>query len=121
MKILVVDDSKIVFSTVTAFLDNSEYEINWAENGVQAAEILSQDKYYDFIFLDWNMPEMDGIDFLKLNKEKNLTSAPIVMMTTESKMEKIQQAIELGASEYVMKPFDKEVLESKIEIVLDGL
>ena len=72
----------------------------------------------DVILLDWNMPVMSGMDFLRALRDTALASRPkVVFCTTENGMAYIRAAIEAGADEYVMKPFDRETLESKLQIV----
>lgn len=117
MKVLLVDDSSAIAKVVGEMLKEAGFSHERAENGKVATEILSKTNDFDLILLDWNMPQMDGIEFLKFNKEHNLTKAPIVMMTTENKPEKILKALENGASEYIMKPFTQDILISKIQTV----
>ena len=72
----------------------------------------------DVVLLDWNMPVMSGMDFLRALRDSNVTQRPkVVFCTTENGMAHIRAAIEAGADEYVMKPFDRETLESKLQIV----
>lgn len=120
MKVLIIDDSKVIFKMVGDIFKRRGHEAVWAENGAHAIEVINEHKYFDYIFLDWNMPVMSGIEFLQENKEKNFTSAPIIMMTTENRMEKMQEALALGAVEYITKPFDEHILFDKIQIVEDG-
>ena len=72
----------------------------------------------DLVITDWNMPVMSGMDFLRALRDSNIPSRPkVVFCTTENGMAHIRAAIEAGADEYVMKPFDRETLESKLQIV----
>ena len=119
MKFLIIDDSKVIYNMVSEMLEEKGHKAIWAENGKKAVEILQDDKYFDFLLLDWNMPEMDGMQFLFENRKENLTSAPILMMTTENKPEKMQEALSQGAVEYITKPFDSDILFQKIDIVMD--
>jgi two-component system chemotaxis response regulator CheY len=116
MKVLIVDDSKAIFMMVSEMLKEAGHESVWAEDGQKACEFLSHDKC-DLILLDWNMPVMNGPEFLEENKKKALTTSPIVMMTTENKPDNIKKALSLGASEYIMKPFTSDILLNKIELV----
>lgn len=118
MKILIVDDSKHVHSIVVGMLESVNYTALSAYDGKDAAEQLKNGLVVDLILLDWNMPEMNGPEFLKVVKDENLTHAPIVMMTTENSIEKITEAMSLGAQEFIMKPFTDDILISKIEFVL---
>lgn len=119
MKVLVVDDSKAIFTIVSEMLELKNHESKWAEDGVVACEMISKESF-DIILLDWNMPNMTGPEFLEKNRAENLTSAPVIMMTTENKPDKIKKALELGAKEYIMKPFTDDILLNKIELVLES-
>ena len=89
-----------------------------ALNGQEAVDLLKSGEKVDVVLLDWNMPVMDGPTFLEAVRDEKLTDAPILMMTTENKIEKITKAISLGASEYIMKPFTEDILVSKIDFAL---
>ncbi len=115
MKILIVDDSNAIAMVVSEYIKELGFEAYHASNGKDAVDMISQDDIFDLILLDWNMPVMDGLSFLEFNQENDLTKSPIMMMTTENKPEKIMKALELGALEYIMKPFSKEILELKIQ------
>ena len=91
----------------------------WAENGQDAFEKITSDSSLELVLLDWNMPIMDGLEFLIKNEQESFCSAPIVMMTTENKPEKIKEALKHGASDYIMKPFTADIIENKIEMVCD--
>jgi two-component system chemotaxis response regulator CheY len=115
MLALIVDDSKVVRTVSGKILEQLDVSYNEAENGQKALELCSQNKY-DFILLDWNMPVMSGLEFIlefRKNSENALT--PVIFCTTENEVDKITQAITSGASEYIMKPFDYEIVKSKLE------
>ena len=118
MNVLVVDDSKAIFMMVTQMLEEKGHKSIWAEHGEDAVKKISENEI-DLILLDWNMPIMTGPEFLQKNKDESLTSVPIVMMTTENKPDHIKKALELGAVEYIMKPFTSDILFDKIELVFD--
>ncbi len=117
MKVLIVDDSKMIKLLVKDFLKNLGHEAFEAENGEEALEVTAFVKP-DIILLDYNMPIMDGPTFLKSYKGANGGSALVIMMTTESSMDKINEVLSLGAAEYMMKPFDQTILAEKIAQVL---
>lgn len=119
MKILVVDDSKPIFMMVSQMLTELGHQPVWAEDGQKAVQVLSEQPDVGLILLDWNMPVMNGLEFLELNQQDKFFINPIVMMTTENSPEKIQKALENGASDYIMKPFTADILQSKIEMVID--
>ena len=115
MKALIVDDSRVVRSVSGSILDEIGIAHEQAEHGAIALEKVREQKYR-FILLDWNMPEMDGMEFLVAAMNENLLEGTdVIFCTTESEIEKISEAIQKGASEYVMKPFDKDIIEDKLK------
>lgn len=116
MKVLIIDDSKMIKLLVKDFLINLGHEVFEAENGEDGLFVVNSAKP-DLILLDYNMPVMDGPTFLKNYKGAQKGLIPVVMMTTESAMDKINEVIALGASEYLIKPFDQEILAEKIAMV----
>ena len=111
---LVVDDSRTVRRFVVGLLRNLGFEVAQAPSGLHAIH-QCQIATPDLVLLDWNMPVMDGITCLKTLRSMRLDRRPaIVMCTTESQIGKIQQALEAGADEYIMKPFDQGVLLDKL-------
>ena len=117
MKFLIVDDSNAVAMMVKEMLKEMGHSSERAVDGKDAVKILESTSDFDFILLDWNMPEMTGIEFLKYNYENHITETPIIMMTTENKPENIREALMFGASEYIMKPFTKDIIESKVTMI----
>ena len=118
MKVLVIDDSstmrKIIIRTLTELGHTDVLE---AGNGQEGLDQLAAHRV-DLVITDWNMPVMSGMDFLKALKDSTIERRPkVVFCTTENGMAYIRAAIEAGADEYVMKPFDRETLESKLQIV----
>ena len=111
---LVVDDSRVVRAVARRILEELQMDVSEAENG-QVALDQCADSMPDAILLDWNMPVLDGIGFLKELRARPVVNQPIVVFcTTERDMTKIQRAIEAGADEYIMKPFDQEIVQSKL-------
>lgn len=119
MKIMIIDDSKHIQTLVADMLKEMGHETVGALDGQEAINILKDGTQVDLILLDWNMPNIDGPSFLKANQDESLTLSPIVMMTTETGLDKITKAIELGAKEYIMKPFTQDIIESKIKMVTE--
>ena len=110
---LIVDDSKVVRLVARKILEGLNFSIEEAENGKLAVEAC-QRQMPDAILLDWNMPVMSGIDFLRTLRGMNGGAAPVVVFcTTENDLRHIQEAIGAGANEYIMKPFDSEIIEAK--------
>lgn len=118
---MVVDDSRQIRRHVSRTLVEFEHEALEAENGQVCLDLLEKEKV-DVILLDWNMPVMDGLETLKAIKAKDeLWGLKVIMMTTENKDEKIQEAMEQGADEYIMKPLTKEVIRERLESLDDDL
>ncbi len=118
MRVLIVDDSKAIYLMVKEMLEEAGHESLWAEDGNAAVDFLKKDSNVDLILLDWNMPNMNGLEFLELNKKENFTTVPVVMMTTENKPDYIRKSLSLGAVEYIMKPFTSYILINKISLAL---
>jgi two-component system, chemotaxis family, chemotaxis protein CheY len=114
---LLVDDSTVIRKVARRILEGLDFEIGEAEDGQQAVESCST-RMPDAILLDWNMPNMNGFDFLlHLRKMPDGTRPKVVFCTTENDISHIARAMDSGADEYVMKPFDKEILSSKFSEV----
>ncbi|WP_085904299.1 response regulator [Kiloniella majae] len=110
---LVVDDSKVVRMVARKILEGLNFNIEEAEDGQKALDACNA-SMPDAVLLDWNMPVKDGLEFLKdLRALQNVEQPIVVFCTTENDMQHIQQAIAAGANEYIMKPFDSDIIESK--------
>ncbi|MDO9460717.1 MAG: response regulator [Alphaproteobacteria bacterium] len=110
---LVVDDSRVIRKVARQILEDLQFEISEAVDGQEALD-QCRSKMPDAILLDWNMPVMNGIDFLRhLRKEKGGDTPVVVFCTTENDIKHITEAIQAGANEYIMKPFDREIIETK--------
>lgn len=110
---LVVDDSRVVRKVARRILEELGFVCEEAEDGQLAYELCSK-KMPDAILLDWNMPVMSGIEFLEKLRAMPSGEVPkVVFCTTENDMAHIQRAIMAGANEYIMKPFDTEIIKSK--------
>jgi two-component system, chemotaxis family, chemotaxis protein CheY len=111
---LVVDDSRVIRKVARRILEELKFEILEAEDGQKALEACLK-KMPDCILLDWNMPIMNGYDFLvKLRQTKGGDVPVVLFCTTENDMTFIEKAISAGANEYIMKPFDTEIIQSKL-------
>lgn len=110
---LVVDDSRVVRKVARRIVEDLGFACEEAEDGQKAYEFCEK-TMPDAILLDWNMPVMSGIEFLeKLRKMPNGGSPKVIFCTTENDMSHIQRAMTAGANEYIMKPFDAEIIGSK--------
>ena len=114
---LVVDDSKVIRKVARHILESLDINVTEACDGRDA---LSQCEVSipDVVLLDWNMPVMSGMEFLQeLSRTKMAARPKVIFCTTENGLGHIKAAVEAGADEYVMKPFDRDTLESKLQIV----
>lgn len=110
---LIVDDSRIIRMVARKILEDLGFVVTEAENG-QIALDMCQKSLPDGVLLDWVMPVMDGMEFLKhLRKLPNGSATKVVFCTTETDVGRIREAISNGADEYIMKPFDSEIVQSK--------
>jgi two-component system chemotaxis response regulator CheY len=111
---LIVDDSRVIRRMTADILGDLGLNTAQAEHGLAAVEFCRA-TVPDFVLLDWNMPEMDGITCLRALRAMDLAPRPIVVMcTTESGVTKICEALQAGADEYIMKPYDRDVLLDKL-------
>ena len=114
---LVVDDSSVIRKVARRILEGLDFQISEAENGEDAIEVCRQ-QIPDAILLDWNMPKMDGYEFLRaLRRLPGGDKPKVVFCTTENDVAHIARALHAGANEYIMKPFDKEIVEAKFQEV----
>ncbi|MBT3989584.1 MAG: response regulator [Rhodospirillaceae bacterium] len=114
---LIVDDSKVIRMVAKKILQELDFETNEAEDGQVALDSCKQ-QMPDAVLLDWNMPVMSGIEFLReLRKLPGGDSPVVVFCTTENDVNHIQEAMEAGANEYIMKPFDSEIIQAKFSQV----
>ena len=117
-KVLVIDDSKLARLELKKTLNALEFEVIEASDGLIGLEMIKEEPLPDLILLDWNMPNMNGLEFLlKIKKDTNYSKIPIIMSTVENEMPKILKVLEAGADEFVMKPFEKEELKNKLRII----
>ncbi|ONG47477.1 two-component system response regulator [Pseudoroseomonas deserti] len=111
---LVVDDSRVVRKAARRILERHAFQVSEAEDGQQALESCRA-SLPKLVLLDWNMPVMDGLEFLKAARAEFGPDEPVIMLcTTESEFDRIVTALGAGAQEYIMKPFDDAILTGKL-------
>jgi two-component system chemotaxis response regulator CheY len=116
---IVIDDSKSIRSILAKILLGVGFTVEEAANGLEALDLIKKEKV-DLALVDWNMPDMDGREFiLEVRKNSAYKDMRMMMVTTETAITKVAEALEAGADEYIMKPFTKEMIIEKL--VLMGL
>jgi two-component system, chemotaxis family, chemotaxis protein CheY len=115
VKALIVDDSRAMRLLIARVLESLDFATFQAGNGREALDALASEGPFDVALVDWNMPVMDGLEFVsEVRRDRGLDEMAIVMVTTESEERQVQRAISAGASEYLMKPFTREAFERKL-------
>ena len=121
MRALVIDDSRTVRAIIGKILRDEGLEVVEAANGREGLERLRQPPGVELVLVDWNMPEMNGLEFIRaVRGDRAYDSVRIMMVTTETEQAQVIRALEAGANEYVMKPFTREILVAKLSL-LDAL
>lgn len=118
MRALIVDDSAAMRALLRMILTQCGFEVTEAKHGKDGIAALEQIGTADLALVDWNMPEMGGLDFLRtVRAEREFDSMRIMMVTTETDREQVQKALQMGANEYVMKPFNREIIVDKLHLM----
>jgi two-component system, chemotaxis family, chemotaxis protein CheY len=122
MRALIIDDSRATRRVIGEYLRELEFEVIEAGNGIQGLTILKEQGVPDVVLVDWNMPEMNGLEFIKaVRADKANRDLPIIMVTTETEMERMALAFMAGVNEYIMKPFDRNMIHDKLAILGVGV
>ena len=117
MRALVIDDSKAMRSILSRMLRGLGFEVLEAGNGREGMQRLQESGKVDLALVDWNMPEMNGLEFIRtVRAEQSYNGVLLMMVTTETEMENVVRALAAGANEYVMKPFTQEIILEKLQI-----
>jgi two-component system chemotaxis response regulator CheY len=118
-KALIVDDSKTIRVILRRIMMEIGYEICEAANGREALQVMEAEKNSVTVVLaDWNMPEVNGFELLQqLRRRSELSAVKIIMVTTEAELGHMASALEAGADEYVMKPFTRDIIRDKLDLV----
>jgi two-component system chemotaxis response regulator CheY len=119
LRALIVDDSRAMRMVISRIMTELGFQTVEAANGQEAMERLSSGTPLpDVALVDWNMPVMNGIELVQaLRADARFAALCIVMVTTETELSQVVRALETGANEYVMKPFTKDVLREKLELL----
>jgi len=118
VRALVIDDSRAIRSILGNIMKDLGFEVSDAKHGLDALERLKQNGPIELALVDWNMPEMNGFDFVTAVRGNPAFKAMfLVMVTTETEMSQVAKAIEAGANEYIMKPFTKEMIAEKLRLL----
>lgn len=118
MRALVIDDSRAVRIIIGSILQEIGLEVIEAGNGVEAMDQLQRYQDVELMLVDWNMPQMNGIDFIRhVRAQRAYDAVRILMVTSEAHGEQVTMALKAGANEYLMKPFNKEILVAKLHLL----
>ncbi len=121
MLALVVDDSRTVRIIVGQILREAGMEVLEAADGREALAQLERRPEVELLLLDWNMPEMNGLELLReVRSRRDFDGLRVLMVTSESQSDQVNLALRAGADEYLMKPFNKDILVAKLSL-LDAL
>jgi two-component system, chemotaxis family, chemotaxis protein CheY len=118
MLALVVDDSRTVRIIVSTILREIGMTVIEAADGQQALALVNENPDIELALVDWNMPEMNGLDFIKaVRAEPAYNGLRILMVTSETEVDQVTRALNAGANEYLMKPFTREILLAKLNLM----
>lgn len=121
-RVMVVDDSRAMRAILRRALEELGFQVSEAAHGKEALERLAQLRIPHLALLDWNMPEMNGLELLtELRRDQSYDQMAVMMVTSESEPAQVERALRAGANEYIMKPFSPDVLAEKLVLLgLDG-
>lgn len=119
MRALIVDDSRPIRRIESEMLTEMGFQTQEACHGKDALEqLMSSEALPDIVLVDWNMPEMDGLEFIKtVRQDARYSGTMLLMVTTETETDQMLRALTAGADEYLMKPFTKEGLMDKLQLI----
>jgi two-component system, chemotaxis family, chemotaxis protein CheY len=118
MRALVIDDSRAIRAIIGGILREMGMVVIDAGNGREGIEQLQRHPEVELVLVDWNMPVMNGLDFIRtIRAQRAYDALRILMVTTECEHGQVLRALDAGANEYVMKPFTKEVLVAKLSLL----
>ncbi|MBD3872715.1 MAG: response regulator [Acidobacteria bacterium] len=118
MRALIIDDSRAMRSILVGILDEVGFDTVPVADAEEALAVLDSDCDFELALVDWNLPAMSGLELVvALRKIPNLEDLRLMMVTTETELDRVREALDSGADEYIMKPFDKEMLLEKLTLL----
>ena len=118
MRALVIDDARTVRLIIRSILTELGMEVIEAGNGREGLDRLRANDDVRLVLVDWNMPEMNGLEFVQaVRADRGYDAVRIMMVTTETEQEQVLRALTAGANEYLMKPFTKDILIAKLSLL----
>jgi two-component system chemotaxis response regulator CheY len=118
MRLLIVDDSKTMRSILASYARALQCEVDEAEDGIAALEKLQFSTDYDAVLIDWDMPRMNGLELLKtIRGDPACDGMKTMMVTAQSSMDRVTEALVLGADDYLMKPLDEDMFADKLRLL----
>jgi two-component system chemotaxis response regulator CheY len=118
MRALIIEDSRAMRSILEGILDDVGFGVTLAADAEEALLVLEKDQDFELALVDWNLPAMTGLDLVKVIRERpGLGDIKLMMVTTETQLGRVVEALDAGADEYIMKPFDREMLLEKLALL----
>lgn len=118
MRALVIDDSRAIRTILTKIMTGLDFEVETAEDGRKALDVLEGGSVPDVCLIDWNMPVMTGLEFVvEVRKRREWRNVTLMMVTTEAEQANIVRALAAGAHEYCIKPFTADIIGEKLAIL----
>ncbi len=115
---LILDDSKAMRMILRKIMTELGFEVKEAGNGVEGMDLLEKEGAVDLVLVDWNMPEMNGFEFIMAVRSRNeYKKIRLVVVSSEAQAQNMERMFEAGADEYVTKPFTRDILKKKLELV----
>jgi len=115
MRALIIDDSRAMRSILSRIMTGLGFEVITASNGIEGLERLREDDGISLALVDWNLPEMNGLEFVKaVRADSSYDTIRIIMVSTETEKDRVIAALDAGVDEYVMKPFTGAILSEKL-------
>lgn len=118
MHVLTVDDSRASRLVIRRFLGDLGISVTEAADGTEGLHFLKQGSKFDLLLVDWDMPGMNGVQFIRaVRADPAHKDTPIIMISSQNSSDRLLEALEAGANEYIMKPFTKEILAMKFDLL----